>query len=103
MRGCGSSEGAPTKVFVKNYKICVQFTHSRKGKEDVEEGEEMNHKSLTDKPIEYTAQEIYKILEKIDPKDAEIMGFTDSKPVDLILTQLLICPPQVRPSIEMNA
>lgn len=31
------------------------------------------------------------------------MGFTDSKPVDLILTQLLVCPPQVRPSIEMNA
>lgn len=32
-----------------------------------------------------------------------MMGFTDSKPVDLILTQLLVCPPQVRPSIEMNA
>lgn len=31
------------------------------------------------------------------------MGFTDSKPVDLLLTQLLVCPPQVRPSIEMNA
>lgn len=92
----------PTKVFVKNYKICVQFPVNKKNKDDPND-EEMNHKTITDKPIEYTAQEIYKILERIDPNDAEMMGFTDSKPVDLILTQLLICPPQVRPSIEMNA
>lgn len=87
---------------MKNHKICVQFPQSKKNK-DNENDEEVNHKTLTDKVIEYTAQEIYRILERIDPNDAEMMGFTDSKPVDLILTQLLVCPPQVRPSIEMNA
>lgn len=34
IRGCGSSEGVPTKVFVKNHKICVQFPQSRKNKDN---------------------------------------------------------------------
>lgn len=42
------------------------------------------------------------MLEKIDPQDAALMGFTNSKPVDLLIWSLLVCPPQLRPVVEMN-
>lgn len=50
------------------------------------------------------AEECYKILDKISMKDAQLLGFTkEAKPKDLIINNLLVCPPQVRPTIEMNA
>ena len=39
VRGCGSSDGVPTKVFVKNYKICVQNQKPKKNKDGIEETE----------------------------------------------------------------
>lgn len=30
------------------------------------------------------------------------MGFTKSKPMDLLISSLAVAPPQIRPSIEMN-
>lgn len=34
--------------------------------------------------------------------DAGILGFTKSKPVNLMIETLAVAPPQIRPSIEMN-
>jgi|JI61114C2RNA_FD_contig_51_1328452_length_1897_multi_3_in_0_out_0_2 DNA-directed RNA polymerase beta' subunit len=31
-----------------------------------------------------------------------MMGFTESKPMDLLIYSLLVCPPQLRPVVEMN-
>lgn len=42
------------------------------------------------------------MLDKIDQHDAMMMGFTDSKPVDLLIWSLLVCPPQLRPVVDMN-
>jgi DNA-directed RNA polymerase beta' subunit len=36
------------------------------------------------------------------PEHCKILGFTRSKPVDLIISTLAVAPPQIRPSIEMN-
>jgi len=30
------------------------------------------------------------------------MGFMYSKPIDLMIRNLAVCPPQIRPSIELN-
>lgn len=42
------------------------------------------------------------ILAKISDVDAQLLGFTKTKPVDLLIRALAVAPPQVRPSIEMN-
>jgi DNA-directed RNA polymerase beta' subunit len=35
-------------------------------------------------------------------EDANLLGFTKSRPVDLLISSLAVAPPQIRPSIEMN-
>ena len=35
-------------------------------------------------------------------RDIEKLGFTDTKPIDLMIKILAVPPPQIRPSIEMN-
>ena len=35
-------------------------------------------------------------------EDREILGFTFTKPIDLMIKSLAVPPPQIRPSIEMN-
>jgi len=43
------------------------------------------------------------LFQKIRADEAKVLGFTrDSMPKDLIIKSLLVCPPQVRPAIEMN-
>lgn len=44
-----------------------------------------------------------KIFNHIPENDRKAMGFSKySKPEDLIIQSLLVCPPQVRPSVDMN-
>lgn len=50
----------------------------------------------------YTAQKVYTIFSKIAEEDATLLGFTKSKPCDLLISTLAVAPPQIRPSIEMN-
>jgi DNA-directed RNA polymerase beta' subunit len=42
------------------------------------------------------------IFKAIKPEQSRILGFTRSKPLDLIISTLAVAPPQIRPSIEMN-
>lgn len=44
-----------------------------------------------------------KIFSNIPEDDRKVLGFSKySKPEDLIIQSLLVCPPQVRPSVDMN-
>ena len=61
-----------------------------------------DEKDVKKKEIIYHAQKVRNILQGIEPDDARLMGFTNSKPVDLIIQTLAVAPPQIRPSIEMN-
>ena len=50
----------------------------------------------------YTAQQVKNILGKIIGSDCKLLGFTQTKPVDLLIDILAVAPPQVRPSIQMS-
>lgn len=49
-----------------------------------------------------SGKEVENIFAKITDEDARLMGFTKSKPMDLLISSLAVAPPQIRPSIEMN-
>lgn len=49
-----------------------------------------------------SGKEVETIFSKITEEDAKLLGFTKSRPVDLLISTLAVAPPQVRPSIEMN-
>lgn len=50
----------------------------------------------------YDSRKVFKILEGINKEDAKAMGFTKTKPINLMIETLAVAPPQIRPSIEMN-
>jgi DNA-directed RNA polymerase beta' subunit len=52
--------------------------------------------------IEYSALKVKSILEKITKQEAELLGFTVTQPIDLLISILAIAPPQVRPSVELG-
>ncbi len=45
------------------------------------------------------AAKILHILERMSDEACQVLGFRENKPKDLVLRTLLVCPPQVRPSI----
>ncbi len=50
----------------------------------------------------YSSTTVKKILSDISVMDANILGFKNSKPIDLMIETLAVAPPQIRPTIEMN-
>lgn len=42
------------------------------------------------------------ILEKIETGDAKILGFTSSKPANLVISVVPVAPPQIRPPVELG-
>jgi DNA-directed RNA polymerase II subunit RPB1 len=50
----------------------------------------------------YDSRKVFKILSGISKEDAKVLGFTKSRPVNLMIETLAVAPPQIRPSIEMN-
>lgn len=80
-RGCGSF--IPNKIAVRQHRIMVEEKY---GKNKVRE-------------YSYTAQKVYTIFSKINEEDAILLGFTKSKPCDLLISTLAVAPPQIRPSI----
>lgn len=81
MKGCGAI--LPTKIEFKNYRL-----------EAIIENE----------PYILKAEEVRDIFEKIETKNQRLLGFTGkNRPVDLIITNLLIPPPAIRPSVEYNS
>lgn len=77
------------KVQMKNYRIYVEDltdTSGSKRKDKI-----------------YDRHQIKKILEELSKsKEAEVLGFKATKPIDLMIRTLAVPPPQIRPSIEMN-
>jgi len=47
----------------------------------------------------YSAARVRNIFNKISTSDAKILGFTVTKPLDLLIETLAVAPPQIRPSI----
>ena len=72
---CGSD--IPTKIQLRSYKLYV--------------GDKI-----------YDSRKVFKILSGISKEDAKVLGFTKSRPVNLMIETLAVAPPQIRPSIEMN-
>ena len=62
----------------------------------------MDKASKKKKENYYSAARTRNIFNKITPSDAKLLGFTVTKPVDLLIETLAVAPPQIRPSIEMN-
>lgn len=60
-----------------------------------------NYKLYVNEKI-YDSRRVFKILSGISKMDASALGFTKSKPVNLMIETLAVAPPQIRPSIEMN-
>lgn len=52
--------------------------------------------------VEYSALRVKTILEKISEQEKKLLGFTVTKPTDLLISILAIAPPQVRPSVELG-
>jgi DNA-directed RNA polymerase beta' subunit len=50
----------------------------------------------------YDARRVFKILQGISKDDAKVLGFTKSRPINMMIETLAVAPPQIRPSIEMN-
>jgi DNA-directed RNA polymerase beta' subunit len=87
-RGCGSA--IPTRISLRNHRIIIE--------EKVVGGDEAAKKKET----VYTAQRVRNIFQRISPLDSKLLGFTVTKPIDLLISTLAVAPPQIRPSIEMN-
>jgi len=87
--GCGKTQ--PLNYMVKDHlKLEVEFAEEPEGGGDTKR--------------ELTAEEVLKILRNIDDKDYEIMGFDParSRPDWMIIQNLPVPPPAVRPSISMD-
>ena len=94
--GCGAS--IPTKIRVVNHKIMVE-ERTTQVVMDENSGKELKARK---KELAYTALRVRNIFKAMKPEHCKILGFTRSKPVDLIISTLAVAPPQIRPSIEMN-
>lgn len=62
----------------------------------------MGAKQTRKKDTIYSAQKVWNIFNQISSADSKVLGFTVTKPVDLLISTLAVAPPQIRPSIEMN-
>ena len=82
--GCGST--IPTKITVKDKMMVMVVDKAVK-----RQGE-----------MEYSALKVKAIFDKIPDEDRRLLGFTATKPSDMIISILAISPPQVRPSIELG-
>jgi DNA-directed RNA polymerase II subunit RPB1 len=87
--GCGAT--IPTKVALRNHRIIID-----------EKQEVTGDQTKKKKETTYTALRVRNIFNKISVADCKILGFTVTKPVDLLIETLAVAPPQIRPSIEMN-
>ena len=63
----------------------------------IDKGEKPKKKEIT-----YMATRVRNIFSKIAAYDYKLLGFTVTKPLDLLIESLAVAPPQIRPSIEMN-
>ena len=92
--GCGSA--IPTKIRLSSQRIIIE--------EKVELSNDLNpaSKQSRKKDVVYPAQKVRNIFSKITNEDAKLLGFTITKPIDLLISTLAVAPPQIRPSIEMN-
>jgi DNA-directed RNA polymerase beta' subunit len=52
-----------------------------------------------DIPDNVPGKSIYKILHSIPPEDAELLGFTDTRPHDMIMERLIVIPNCARPDL----
>ena len=90
---CGCSSKQPTK-YTKEGSMKIIAEWKNKKKTDDEEKEE-------DILLEFTAEDVLKIFQKITESDMELMGFNPiwNRPEWMICTVLPVPPPSVRPSI----
>lgn len=76
---CGS--WIPTQIVIKNFKI--------------------SYLDDCGKTRFFTRREIKALLEGISmhETDCSALGFTKTKPIDLLIQSLIVCPPQARPYV----
>ncbi len=109
--GCGAHRADYTKIDGLHIKGVFYEVAPDEPDEAEEEGKTKRRrkkKTLADrykqKDVYITAEKAYKILRKISPEHAELMGFGNNQhPSWMIWTAFPILPPSERPSIQMNA
>ena len=96
--GCNSKQ--PTKYTKEgSMKIIAEWKNAKKKETEVKDG--MESQDQEDMSIEFTADDILRIFQKITDSDMELMGFNPiwNRPEWMICTVLPVPPPSVRPSI----
>ena len=75
-----------------------QLTITMKSRKEGEEGMGQMEEDID-------AAKAREILSRISNKDSEMLGFNNERgrPEWMIITRLLVCPPPVRPSVEMSS
>ena len=91
-QGCGYKQPVYKKDKSDPLKILIEFQNE----EDEMQGE---------KSRELTAEECLKIFNKISDEDCRLLGFDPqfAKPGWMIIKYLAVCPPQIRPSVSVDA
>ena len=89
--GCGNS--IPTRISLRNHRIIVEI------KEEISGDQLDKGLKIKKKEISYSAARVRNIFAKIAPYDFKLLGFTVTKPIDLLIETLAVAPPQIRPSI----
>ena len=95
MGGCGSN--IPTKIRLSSNRIIIE-----EKLETINESGMGTTKQIKKRDTIYSGQKVWNIFSQISNADSTLLGFTVTKPVDLLISTLAIAPPQIRPSIEMN-
>ena len=84
-----------------NLKITIEINRDNDKNNDVEEDDNNIDKDLT----HISPEEVMEIFSKIPPEDCKLLGFDPqySKPEWMIIKNLAVCPPQVRPSVSVDS
>ena len=67
----------------------------------IEQYDENDGRTRPDMKKNLQAEEAFKVLQKITPQDAEVLGIKN--PENLIIRRLAVAPPAVRPSVQMGS
>jgi len=89
-RGCGKRQ---PKYMKKGQEILIKKEYSELNEDDVD----------TKRPL--SAKDAYDTLSRIDDETIELLGMhpIHAKPKHMIIKALIVAPPQVRPSIELES
>ena len=98
VNGCGYEQPIYKKFNNDPLKISIEFKETNNADGNVDKGDKSRILSLS-------PQQCLDIFQKITDEDCYMLGFdpTKARPAWMIIKNLAVCPPQVRPSVSVDA